>query len=244
VLQVTGVGFARTGTTSLRSALGILGLGPCYHMFDVLGEPRRIRQWLAVARGAEPDWEQVFDGYRSAVDWPVAAYWRELAAAYPEAKLILTVRDPDSWYDSVSKTIFKPRIDPPRGLAGLGSRLAETVSPDVRAFLAMTRETVERPIFDDRLADRAHMTSVFTRHVEEVRAAFPADRLLTFRAADGWAPLCEFLGTPVPDQPYPRDNSSADFGKATAPHFARLVYGPLVRWARPRPGLGRRPEHR
>ncbi|WP_309238230.1 sulfotransferase family protein [Actinoplanes aureus] len=230
MLQVIGIGFARTGTTSLRSALGTLGLGPCYHMLDVMSDHRRVRQWLDIARGAEPDWDRVFDGYRSAVDWPVAAYWRELADAYPDAKLVLTVRDPDSWYDSVRKTIFKIRIDPPRGPARIGARVAEALSPDLRAFLAMTRETVEQPLFDDRLADRAYMTSAFTRHIEQVRAAFPAGRLLTFQAADGWAPLCEFLGTPVPGRPFPRDNSSADFRRTTAPYFARLVYGPLLRW--------------
>lgn len=229
MLQVIGVGFARTGTTSLRSALGVLGLGPCYHMFDAMNDPEHLRHWLDIALGAPPDWPRVFDGYRSAVDWPVAAYWRELADAYPDAKLLLTVRDPDSWYDSVRNTIFKQRIDPPRGLARIGTRVAEAVSPDLRTFLAMTQETVERPLFDDRLDDRAHMTAVFTEHIERVRAAFPPDRLLTYRVADGWQPLCSFLGKPVPDQPFPRDNSSADFRRTTAPHFARLVYGPLLR---------------
>jgi hypothetical protein len=232
VLQVIGAGFARTGTTSLRSALGTLGFGPCYHMLDVMSDPRRVRQWLDMARGAAPDWARVFEGYRSAVDWPVAAYWRELAVAYPDAKLILTVREPDTWYDSVRSTIFKQRIDPPRGLARLGARLAEALSPDLRAFLAMTQETVERPLFDDRLDDRAHMTAAFARHVEQVQTAFTAGRLLTYRAADGWAPLCEFLGVPIPEQPFPHDNSSAEFRRTTGPHFARLVYGPLVRRAR------------
>jgi len=224
VLQVIGVGFGRTGTTSLRSALGVLGLGPCYHMYDVIADVRRVRQWLDIARGGTPDWPAVFEGYQSAVDWPVAAYWRELAAAYPDAKLLLTVRDPDAWYDSARATIFKQRIDRPRGPA----RLAE-LSPDFRTFLAMTHETIERPLFEDRLADRAYMTSVFTRHIEQVQAAFPPDRLLTYRAGDGWAPLCEFLGVPVPDQPYPRDNSSKDFFRTAAPHMARLIFGPLLR---------------
>ncbi|MEU4420827.1 sulfotransferase family protein [Actinoplanes sp. NPDC024001] len=237
MLQVIGVGFARTGTTSLRSALDVLGFGPCYHMLDVMSDPQRVRQWLDIARGAAPDWNRVFGGFRSAVDWPVAAYWRELADAFPEAKLVLTVRDPDAWYDSARNTIFKQRVDPPRGPARVAARVAERVSPDLRAFLAMTRETIEQPLFDDRLADRAYLTSVFTRHVEQVQAAFPPDRLLTFRATDGWAPLCAFLGRPVPEQPFPRDNSSADFRRLTGPYFARLVYGPLVRWRR-RPAAG------
>jgi len=229
VLRVIGVGFGRTGTTSLRSALGVLGLGPCYHMYEVIADARRIHQWLDIARGGAPDWPAVFEGYQSAVDWPVAAYWRELAAAYPDAKLVLTVRDPDSWYDSARATIFKPSIDAPRGLARLPLRLIEALSPDFRALLAMDRETIEQPLFEDRLADRTYMISVFTRHIEQVQAAFPTDRLLTFSGRQGWAPLCEFLGVPVPDQPYPRDNSSEDFFRTARPHIARLIYGPLLR---------------
>ncbi|WP_328473049.1 sulfotransferase family protein [Actinoplanes sp. NBC_00393] len=239
MLQVIGAGFARTGTTSLSSALGILGLGPCYHMLDVMSDPRRVQQWLAIARGGAPDWAGIFDGYRSAVDWPVAAYWRELADTYPEAKVLLTVRDPDAWYDSVRQTIFKPRISPPRGLARAGARVAEALSPDLRAFLAMTQETVEQPLFEDRLGDRAHMTSVFNRHIEQVQATVPADRLLTYEVADGWAPLCAFLDRPVPDRPFPHDNSSPEFRRTTAPYFARLVYGPLLRRAHIQPGRHR-----
>jgi hypothetical protein len=228
VLRVIGVGFARTGTTSLKAALETLGFGPCYHMFDAMSEPRRVRQWLDLARGGAPDWDAIFDGYASALDWPAAAYWRQLADAYPDAKLVLTVRDPDAWYDSASNTIFKQRIHP-RGIARIGARLAETLSSDLRAFLAMTHETIEQPIFDDRLADRAHMTAAFVRHIERVRAVIPAERLLTYQVTDGWPPLCAFLGTPVPEQPFPHDNRTADFSKLAGPHFARLAFGPLTR---------------
>jgi hypothetical protein len=179
-------------------------------------------------RGGSPDWDAIFAGYASALDWPVAAYWRQFADAYPDAKLVLTVRDPDAWYDSASSTIFKQRIHP-RGIARVGARLAEALSSDLRAFLAMTHETIERPIFDDRLADRAHMTAAFVRHVEQVQAELPAERLLTYRVADGWQPLCTFLGAPVPEQPFPHENRTADFSRLAGPHFARLAFGPLRR---------------
>jgi hypothetical protein len=227
-LQVIGAGFARTGTTSLKAALEALGRGPCYHMFDVMSDPERVRRWLDIARGAAPRWDEVFAGYASAVDWPVAAYWRQLATAYPDAKVVLTVRDPDRWYDSVSGTIFKQRLKP-RGLARTGARVAAAVSPDLRAFLAMTRETVEQPLFDDRLADREHMTAAFVEHLERVRATIPAERLLTYRVADGWPPLCEFLGVPVPEQAFPHDNRRDDFSRLAGPQFARLAFGPLLR---------------
>jgi len=228
VLQVIGAGFARTGTTSLKAALEMLGRGPCYHMFDVMSDPARVRTWLAIARGATPAWEEIFAGYGSAVDWPVAVYWRRLAEAYPDAKIVLTVRDPDAWYESASSTIFKRRLNP-RGLARIGPRLARVLSPDLHAFLAMTRETVELPLFDGRLADREHMKAMFVRHVEEVRAALPTERLLVYRVAEGWAPLCAFLGTPVPEEAFPHDNSTADFSRMAGPHFARLAFGRLVR---------------
>jgi hypothetical protein len=89
-MRVIGAGFARTGTLSLCTALETLGFGPCYHMRDVMGDGRRVRQWLGIARGAPAAWGEVFAGYHSAVDWPVAAYWRPLADAFPRTKVILT----------------------------------------------------------------------------------------------------------------------------------------------------------
>lgn len=229
MLRVIGVGFGRTGTTSLRSALGVVGLGPCYHGYDMVADARRVWQWHDLAQGGTPDWPAVFEGYQSAVDWPVAAYWRELAAAYPEAKLILTVRDPGSWYDSARATVFKNNIDPPRGLARLRLHLFEALSPDFRALIAMEHETVTRQLFEDRLADREYMIAAFTRHVEQVQTTFPAERLLTYRAEEGWAPLCEFLGVPVPDQPYPRHNGPEDFFRTAKQDMTRLIFDPLLR---------------
>lgn len=230
-MQVIGVGFARTGTTSLKAALEALDLGPCYHMLDVLAEPRRIRQWLAIGRGAPPDWDGVFAGYHSAVDWPVAAYWRALADHYPDAKLVLTVRDPQAWYDSMRRTIFRQVIDPPRDLRTAMFRVLGAVSPHLRAFLAMTDACIQRPIFDGRVGDREYAVSVFERHIEEVCAAFTPQRLLVYRVADGWGPLCDFLGTPVPDRPFPHENSTADFSRNVGPLIGRLALGPLVRTA-------------
>lgn len=219
MLQVIGAGFGRTGTASLKSALGILGFGPCHHMYDVLGDARRVRAWLAITRGGVPDWAAVFAGYRSTVDWPAVAYWREIADAYPDAKIVLTVRDPDSWYDSARATIFKFNIEKPRRIV----RVIEALSPNFRAYADLDRELLEHGVFEDRLADRAFMTGVFSRHIAQVQAAFGPDRLLTYRSGEGWPRLCDFLGVPVPDRPYPRDNSSEDFFRTALPHLARLI---------------------
>lgn len=235
-MEVIGVGFARTGTTSLKSALETLGRGPCYHMMDVMSDPRRIRQWRAIGRGASPDWDRVFAGYRSAVDWPAAAYWRELAAYYPDAKLVLTVRDPQSWYESIRRTIFQQVIDPPRGLRTVVFKVVGKVSPNLRAFLAMTEACIQRPIFNDRITDREYAVSVFERHIEEVRVAFPPQRLLVYRVAEGWGPLCDFLDLPVPDGSFPHDNRAEQFSQHVGPLIGRLALGPLARM--PRGGTG------
>jgi hypothetical protein len=228
-MRVIGVGFARTGTTSLKAALEALGQGPCYHMMDVMADPRRIRQWLAIGRGRPADWATVFAGYHSAVDWPVAVFWRELAAAYPQAKLVLTVRDPRAWYTSVRRTIFRQVIDPPRGLRSVGFRALATLSPNLRTFLKMTDVAIEQRVFAGRITDQEHSVAVFERHVEEVQAAFPPERLLTYRVSDGWAPLCEFLGEPVPDRPFPHENTTDDFNRNFGPLIGRLALGPLLR---------------
>jgi len=233
---VIGAGMARTGTTSLKRALELLGLGPCYHMDDVMASPRRIREWRAIGRGAAPDWDRVFAGYRSVVDWPAAAFWRELTSTYPEAKLVLTTRDPLTWYDSVRRTVFQQVIDPPGGARTAVYRLLTTVSPNMRAFVQMMDACVYQRLFDGRMADRQHALAVFQRYAEEVQDAFPPQRLLTFPLGDGWENLCEFLGRPVPGSPFPHENSAEQWNRAIGSQIGRLVLLP----AAGRPGHPRR----
>ena len=198
-LQVVGAGFGRTGTHSLRGALGELGLGPCYHMSEVIQDPeRKVPQWVAAAQG-KPDWDAIFEGYASTVDWPSAGYWKAILAHYPEAKVILTTRSAESWYDSFSETI-----------AWL-MRTPDTLPPHLHPWLQMGNDLIAKTTFGGRPADREHAISVFNAYEAEVKASVPADRLLVFRAADGWEPLCRFLGTPVPETAYPRTNTMDDF---------------------------------
>ncbi len=228
-MKVIGAGFGRTGTRSLQAALELLGFGPCYHMATVIAEPYRVRQWLDVGEGRSRDWDTLFAGFRSAVDWPAAAYWRELAAHHPDAKVILTVRDPGRWYDSVSETIFRAFLEqrrpPPhrRLIRWLVRRLVAWRAPDFALFPRMARATFIDPVFDGRLDDRDHVLEVFERHIAEVKDAIPAERLLVFEAGDGWEPLCAFLGVPVPAQPYPRVNERAAFRRQRPRRLARLI---------------------
>ncbi len=199
-LEIIGAGFGRTGTNSLKLALEQLGFGPTHHMFEVRDNPGQLPFWEAAARGEKMDWDTVFRGYRSQVDWPGARYWRELARYYPNAKVILSVRDLDEWHDSVRATILP-------FLAARGKHS----SPHVNAIADMGDETVNIQVFDGRLEDREHAKRVFRKHIADVQAEIPAGRLLIFDLRDGWKPLCEFLGVAVPDTPFPKTNSSKEF---------------------------------
>ena len=199
-LEVIGPGFGRTGTNSLKIALERLGFGPCHHMFEVRDNPDLIKDWEALARGESVDWDNVFAGYRSQVDWPGAKYWRELVAHFPKAKVILTMRDPDEWFDSVQATLVpfvKARGQHP--------------APHPNAIAEMAHKLFVVPTFGDGISDREHATRIYREHIVEVQATVSAERLLTFDLRDGWEPLCTFLGVAAPDMPFPKTNSSKEF---------------------------------
>ena len=195
-LQVIGAGFGRTGTLSLKSALQELGFGKCYHMVEILRKPSHMRQWSKIMQGGNADWQELFNGYRSAVDWPVAAYYSDLMAVFPEAKVILTVRDPWSWHRSIMTTFYQAR----RAFVVRVTRLF----PTLHQFLTGMESALWQGIFQNKLDDREHAIKIFKSHIEEVKRVVPAKRLLVFEARQGWKPLCTFLNVPVPaDKPYP-----------------------------------------
>ena len=199
-LQVIGAGFGRTGTMTLKTALEQLGLGPCHHMYEVILHPEQAPFWERATRGEKVDWEDVFANYRSSCDWPSCAFYKELAERYPQAKVILTLRDPKAWFKSVSNTImvsFKGPMTLPDG--------RRVGPPGDFAPLLIGQKT-----FGGRF-DEAHMIDVFNRHNEEVRRTIPKERLLVFDAKEGWDPLCRFLGVPVPAAPFPKTNSTEEF---------------------------------
>lgn len=202
-LDVVGVGFGRTGTLSLKTALDRLGL-PCYHMSEVI--PRRSHRlfWLDVAdgpKGAQHEWEEVFEHYRATVDNPAAAVWRELLDAYPDAKVILTLhpRGADSWFESTLDTIYRPQLM-------WESKLLERVLPPVRQLNQMARRLIWDRFHRGTMPDRQRAIERYEQHVREVTEHVPAERLLVFRATDGWQPLCDFLAVEAPDEPFPRVN--------------------------------------
>ena len=199
-LDIIGPGFGRTGTSSLKTALEHLGFGPAHHMFEVRDNPAQVAHWQALARGERPDWDDVFRGYRSQVDWPGARYWRELAAHYPDAKVIMTVRDPDDWYDSVKATILE-----------LMAARGHVDDPHMANLVEMAHAIVEVAEFDDRMRDRQHAISVLNARIAEVKQTIAPSRLLVFDVSEGWGPLCTFLGCDVPAITFPKLNSSKQF---------------------------------
>ena len=203
-IKVIGAGFGRTGTLSLKMALETLGFDKCYHMMEVFGHPEHLEVWSAGHRGESVDWDELFEGYQASVDWPSCNLWREQMARYPEAKVVLSIRDPESWYTSIMATIYES-----------SRRALESTDSQTQQGGKWAHEIIWDPIFDRRMEDKDHCIKVFLKHQETVKEEVPADRLLVFQASDGWVPLCEFLNLPVPAEGYPRVNTTAEFNERT-----------------------------
>lgn len=200
-LEVIGSGFGRTGTKSLKAALERLGFGPCHHMHEIVEHPDQVAHWQTLAKGGAVDWSVVFAGYKSQVDWPGAHVWRELAAAFPSAKVVHTVRPEDKWWASFNTTIGKL----------MAKYEGIPLPPHIRNMLKAWNDLAGKSTFGGVLDDKEIGLAAFRRRTADVRAAIPANRLLIFDVAEGWKPLCAFLKVKVPDEPFPHHNLQADF---------------------------------
>jgi len=199
-IKVIGAGFGRNGTLSLKHALERLGFGKCYHMFELDMEKDQDLAWRALARGEPVDFDRLLEGYQSTVDWPSCNFWREQLAWYPDAKVILSERDPERWYESVMNTIYP-----------FSAAAREIEDPMVQRRVQMVFEVIWDGVFDGRMDDKDHVIGVYLAHNQAVKDEVPEEKLLVHQASDGWPPLCEFLGVAVPDEPYPRVNSTEEF---------------------------------
>ena len=199
-LRVVGAGLGRTGTASLKQALELLLGGRCYHMLEVMNRPRDDAVWEAAVRGDTGDLGSLFDGYQAAVDWPACAFWKELAEANPDAVILLSTRDsPERWWASMEGTIVPT----------LKSSVGDD-QPALARHRAMVRELLERR-FTSAWDEPVQAMTAYKRHNEQVRRSADPSRLVEWRPGDGWEPLCEALGTPVPDSPFPFENTTAAF---------------------------------
>ncbi|MCK2218520.1 sulfotransferase family protein [Actinomadura sp. ATCC 31491] len=210
-LRVVGAGLPRTGTTSLQAALTRLLGAPCYHMQEVFGRPDDAAVWRDACEGALPDWDGFLGGYAAGVDWPVSWFWRELSAAYPDALVLLSRRESaERWYRSMDRTVLEGARRLTRGGASAAppQMLAHVTPEQGRALRDMIRALFGGAFGDPDDPDQ--VIAAYERHLDEVRATVPAHRLLEWQPADGWEPLCAALGVPVPDEPFPHENTTAD----------------------------------
>jgi len=209
--DIIGAGFGRTGTLSMKGALEKLGFGPCYHMVEVFQNPSHTAYWGAAARGEDVDWQTLLSRYRSGVDWPICTYYKELADLFPDAKVILSVREPHGWFKSLHNTIFSKENT---------GQFFE--SDDTPQDLHDMMHKIMMETFDGKNDVEEHAVKVFNDHIEQVKADIDPKRLLVYEVGSGWEPLCDFLGVPVPDEPYPSVNSTEEFqNRSGEVHAAR-----------------------
>lgn len=204
-IKVIGVGFGRTGTASLRSALEILGFNKCYHMYDIVFSDRSMaKTWHNANKGQNVDWDEVFDGYQATVDWPGLVFYKELVGKYPDSKVILTIREPDKWYESMYNTIYTLHMSIPKWLLW--------VSAKDRNLSKMVYSLIWDGTFNGKFTNKEYAKEVFKKHIEDVKISIPKDRLLTYQISEGWEPLCKFLGVSIPeDKPFPNVNDTEEF---------------------------------
>lgn len=203
-MKVIGAGFGRTGTLSLQSALETLGFAKCYHMVEVFKNQSHTKLWEDANQGNLSDWEQIFKGYEATVDWPACTFYQELMARYPDAKVLLTTREFESWYKSARETIYEVSH-------GFPMNYAMRFAVMFRGPGRMASSIVWGRTFNYQFLDKAYAKQVFDAHIEEVKRVVPPERLLVYNVKQGWEPLCQFLGVPVPQMPFPHLNDTDEF---------------------------------
>ncbi len=213
-IKVIGAGYGRTGTLSLKSALETLGFGKCYHMIELLQNPGGVEFWEAASQGKPINWKALFQGYQAIVDFPGCSFYQDLMQYYPDAKVVLTVRDPQAWYESSLNTIYKAG---PQGIQKLLITLQLPFSAKLRRVMRVFRladQVYWRGEFQGRFQDKEYAIECFQQHIEEVKRVVPVEQLLVYEVKEGWEPLCGFLDVPAPlGEPFPRLNERETFGQ-------------------------------
>lgn len=210
-LKIIGSGLGRTGTYSLKLALEILGFGKCYHMTELFQNPSGVRYFNDAEKDKNVEWDKLFHGYNSAVDYPVARFYNKIYSYYSNAKVIHTIRDPEEWYNSASATIFPAGNPFSWKILKLAVHLPFSLQAIKRIPVLMYTRNLSHLEFGSNLKDREKVISYFNFHTEDVIRTIPKEKLLVFDIRSGWLPLCEFLNVPVPEVPFPVSNSREEF---------------------------------
>lgn len=218
-IEIIGAGFGRTGTSSLKTALEMLGFGRCYHMEEVFSHPQHTWSWLNAWQGDSVNWSRLFRGYRSTVDWPGSTFYKSLMDQYPQAKVILTVRDPEQWYESTLHTIYDVMLHFP--LNGSGRFI-----PIVSNIANMLNGIIWEGTFKGNFEDKKFAIETYQQHNKSVMNYVPAERLLVYDVSQGWEPLCNFLNVQVPNgKSFPHRNHRLAFKRKAQLLTAGLVVG-------------------
>lgn len=209
-MKLIGAGLPRTATLTQKLALESLGFGPCYHMVNVLGDLSLVPRWRQALEG-RGNWEEIFSGFQATVDWPGAFFYAELMQEYPDAKVLLSVRDGEAWERSMGETIWGVIYGD--CLMHDMSQARCRVDQGWADYMDMMRAMWEKSglLTEDDETGTGNLARAMERYNAEVKATVPADRLLVWHPSDGWGPLCEFLEVPVPEGPVPHVNDSSQF---------------------------------
>ncbi len=211
-LKVLGTGMPRTGTSSLKTALEILGYGNCAHMEGLFGNARKTTQWVELFERGTTNFKDLFNGYQSSTDFPGCLLYEKLLAAYPDLKIIHGSRDPEAWYESMLTTVYAavPHTEADREAnrkKGEGSPKFRTIG----AALSLVDVYLFQQYFRGEFLHKEKTLARYTAFQDEVRTRVPAHQLLEFNVREGWAPLCAFLEVPVPETEFPFRNKRKDF---------------------------------
>ncbi len=211
-LKIIGAGFPRTGTTTLKRSLEMLGVERCYHMKELLVNPDRLPLWLQLEKTRTTDWDALYQGYDATVDFPGYPWYKEHMDHFPDAKVILTVRPFEKWWESAYNTVWKagPQTLPEK-LTMLGRMAFNPRLRKVAECIAFFKRNFWERQLEGRFEDKAFAKLVFDKHIEDVKAHVPADRLLVYDVREGWGPLCAFLGVSEPGEPLPHLNKKENF---------------------------------
>lgn len=189
----------------MKLALEQLGFEKCHHMLEVFPSRKQVNLWFDISEGKRPDWQEVFEGFQACVDFPASTVYRELIEAFPDAKVILTVRDASSWYDSAASTIYPASKKIPRWITFF--------VPHIRKIKKLSESLIWQKTLQGQFPNRSEAERLFDAHIEEVKRLVSADRLLVMHVKEGWAPLCKFLDVSIPSIPFPNVNDAAEFKK-------------------------------
>lgn len=210
-MKMIGVGFGRTGTMSLKAALAELGADPCFHMIDlIVGEnkARDLDYWVRAADGEDMDWQEVFEPWEATVDWPACSFWEQLIEAFPDAPVLLNVRDFDAFYKSTENTILAVKK------AAMAGELPQDANRDAPApeLWGAIEKIIWQGDFQGRFEDKEWVRQMYNQRNEAIKARVDSDRLVVWElGVDGWEPLADAMGVPVPDGPFPRLHDTNEF---------------------------------